>query len=64
MIAGGGSHMILVMDAGNSNIILGVYDQDKLVYHWRMETDPRKTEDEYAMQVKSFFTHEAFHLNK
>jgi type III pantothenate kinase len=51
--------MILVMDAGNSNIILGVYDQDKLVYHWRMQTDPRKTEDEYAMQVKAFFTHEA-----
>lgn len=46
------------MDAGNSNIILGVYQQEKLIYHWRMETDPRKTEDEYAMQVKAFFTHE------
>lgn len=50
--------MILVMDAGNSNIILGVYEQDQLRYHWRMETDPRKTEDEYAMQIKAFFTHE------
>jgi type III pantothenate kinase len=51
-------NMILVMDAGNSNIIFGVYDQDRLRYHWRMETDPRKTEDEYAMQIKAFFTHE------
>lgn len=50
--------VILVMDAGNSNIILGVYQKDKLIFHWRMETDPRKTEDEYAMQVKAFFTHE------
>lgn len=50
--------MIFVMDAGNSNIILGVYEKDKLIYHWRMETDARKTEDEYAMQVKAFFTHE------
>lgn len=50
--------MILVMDAGNSNIILGVYKENQLAYHWRMETDPRKTEDEYAMQVKAFFTHE------
>lgn len=50
--------MIFVMDAGNSNIILGVYEKEKLVYHWRMETDARKTEDEYAMQVKAFFTHE------
>lgn len=48
----------LVMDAGNSNIILGVYKNDKLIYHWRMETDTRKTEDEYAMQIKAFFTHE------
>jgi type III pantothenate kinase len=46
------------MDAGNSNIILGVYEQDRLRYHWRMETDPRKTEDEYAMQIKAFFSHE------
>ncbi|ATP38630.1 pantothenate kinase [Solibacillus sp. R5-41] len=50
--------MHLVMDAGNSNIILGVYKNDKLIYHWRMETDTRKTEDEYAMQIKAFFSHE------
>ena len=50
--------LILVMNAGNSNIILGVYQNDKLVYHWRMETDIRKTEDEYAMQIKAFFSHE------
>lgn len=49
--------MILVLDAGNSNIVLGVYDDEHLVFHWRMETDRHKTEDEYAMQVKSFFTH-------
>ena len=49
--------MILVMDTGNTNIVLGVYDQGKLKYHWRMETYRQKTEDEYAMQVKSLFTH-------
>lgn len=46
--------MILVMDTGNSNIDLGIYDQEKLAYHWRMETVRHKTEDEYAMQVKAF----------
>ncbi len=50
--------MILVLDAGNSNIVLGVYDKEQLVHHWRMVTDRYKTEDEYAMQVKSFFNHE------
>lgn len=48
--------MIIVLDAGNSNIVLGVYEQDKLIHHWRMETDRHKTEDEYAMQVNAFFS--------
>jgi len=49
--------MLLVLDTGNTNIVLGVYEQGVLKYHWRMETYKQKTEDEYAMQVKSFFTH-------
>ena len=49
--------MILVMDTGNTNIVLGVYEQGQLKHHWRMETYRHKTEDEYAMQVKSLFTH-------
>lgn len=49
--------MILVLDTGNTNIVLGVYDNGKLKYHWRMETYRHKTEDEYAMQVKALFTH-------
>ena len=49
--------MILVLDAGNSNIVLGVYDNDYLAFHWRMGTDRHKTEDEYAIQVNAFFTH-------
>mgnify|MGYP003454900764 FL=1 len=49
--------MILVLDAGNSNIVLGVYNNGHLAFHWRMGTDRHKTEDEYAMQVNAFFTH-------
>ena len=49
--------MILVLDAGNSNIVLGVYDNDYLAFHWRMGTDRHKTEDEYAIQVNAFFAH-------
>lgn len=49
--------MILVLDTGNTNIVLGVYENGQLKYHWRMETYRQKTEDEYAMQVKSLFTH-------
>lgn len=50
--------LILVIDAGNSKISLGVYSNDQLAFHWNMETATSKTADEYAMQVKSFFSHE------
>lgn len=53
----GGEYMILVLDAGNSTIILGVYHNDNLVHHWRMSTEKKATEDEYAMKLQSFFTH-------
>ncbi|MFD1204471.1 MULTISPECIES: type III pantothenate kinase [Sporosarcina] len=49
--------MILVLDTGNTNIVLGVYEQGDLKYHWRMETYRHRTEDEYAMSVKSMFSH-------
>ncbi|KGR76586.1 type III pantothenate kinase [Ureibacillus manganicus] len=49
--------MILVLDAGNSTIDIGVYQNDLLLHHWRMETNLHKTEDEYAMTVKTFFLH-------
>ncbi|MGP9039276.1 type III pantothenate kinase [Cytobacillus kochii] len=50
--------MIFVFDVGNSNMMMGVYQRDELKYHWRIETDRHKTEDEYAMIVKSLFEHE------
>ncbi|WP_025783721.1 type III pantothenate kinase [Sporosarcina sp. D27] len=49
--------MLLVLDTGNTNIVLGVYEGTELKHHWRMETYRQKTEDEYAMQVKALFTH-------
>ena len=49
--------MVLVLDVGNSHIVLGIYQSGKLIHHWRINTEPQKTEDEYAMQIKSFFNH-------
>lgn len=48
--------MIFVLDVGNTNIVLGVYDGDELKYHWRVETNRQKTEDEYGMLVKQLFS--------
>jgi type III pantothenate kinase len=50
--------MIFVLDVGNTNTVLGVYDEDNLKYHWRIETNRHKTEDEYGMVIKSLLQHE------
>ena len=50
--------MIFVLDVGNTNTVLGVYDEEVLKYHWRIETSRNKTEDEYGMVIKSLLQHE------
>lgn len=50
--------MIFVLDVGNTNTVLGVYKNDELKYHWRIETSRNKTEDEYGMIIKSLLRHE------
>src|SRR5579863_4022603 len=40
--------MLLTIDIGNTNIVLGVFDGDTLVEHWRIATVPDRTADEIA----------------
>lgn len=46
------------MDIGNSHIVSGVFINGQLHRKWSMETVQKKTADEYAMQLKSFFDFE------
>lgn len=47
--------MILVIDVGNINIELGVYDGENLEASWRMTTIGSRTADETGMLIYSFF---------
>lgn len=47
--------MILVFDVGNTNIVLGVYDERILTHHWRVSTEKSRTMDEYAVVIKNLF---------
>jgi len=49
--------MILVMDVGNTNIVIGIYDGKNLLYHWRMSTDRDKTSDEFGMFIMNLFNY-------
>lgn len=50
--------MIFVIDVGNTNTVIGIYEGDTLKYHWRIETNRNKTDDEYGMIIKSLLLHE------
>ena len=47
--------MLLVIDVGNSNIVMGIYDAEKLLKTWRISTDKSKTTDEYGILVHDLF---------
>jgi type III pantothenate kinase len=47
--------MMLVFDVGNTNMVVGVYEKENLLTHWRLRTDTLRTSDEYGMMLNSLF---------
>jgi len=47
--------MLLVIDVGNTNTVLGVYDEKVLVDHWRIGTQREKTADEWGILFRDLF---------
>src|SRR4030067_2411486 len=47
--------MLLVIDVGNTNTVLGVYDRKVLVDHWRIATEKGKTADEWGIMFRDLF---------
>jgi len=45
--------LLLAIDVGNTNIVLGLYDGESLTRSWRIKTDAYATADEYAIQIKA-----------
>lgn len=56
--------MLLAIDAGNSNITLGLFRDDELVAQWRLETKREALREEYSTQVKDLFSKAAIELQK
>lgn len=46
------NNILLVIDIGNTNIVLGIFKDDELIFEWRISTDLRKTSDEYALTLR------------
>ncbi len=45
--------MLLTIDVGNTNTVLGLFDGEDLMKSWRVKTDPRSTSDEMSLQINA-----------
>ena len=56
--------MLLAIDVGNSNIVLGVFDGATLVQSWRLQTLRERTSDELGLLVEGLFAHAKIDLSR
>lgn len=47
--------MLLAIDVGNTNIVLGIFEGNRLLYDWRIATDKNRTSDEYGLLFEQIF---------
>jgi type III pantothenate kinase len=56
--------MLLALDIGNTNTVIGVYQNSKLLEHWRLETKKERTADELGIFLKELFQFSHLSLDK
>ncbi|MGM0547308.1 MAG: type III pantothenate kinase [Bacteroidota bacterium] len=56
--------MLLALDIGNSNIVIGASSNGQWKHQWRIQTDTNKTADEYAVLFNSLFDEFGLSFNK
>ena len=54
--------MLLVIDVGNTNVVLGIYEGERLVDNWRIWTERDRTSDEYGILVRNLFSSRSISL--
>jgi type III pantothenate kinase len=47
--------MLLVIDVGNTNTVLGIFDKERLIKDWRIRTERNATEDEFFILATNLF---------
>lgn len=55
--------MLLCVDIGNTSIVLGLYDEKKLVQSFRLQTNIYQTSDEYAIKILSILDNNKINRN-
>ncbi len=55
--------MLLAIDVGNTNSVLGVFDGARLVDHFRLATSSERTSDEYGVLIQQLFARSGLELS-
>jgi len=48
--------MLLAIDVGNTQILMGVYEGEELRFHWRLSTNRARTTDEFGILTRTLFS--------
>jgi type III pantothenate kinase len=48
--------MLLAIDVGNTHTVLGIFDHKRLIRHWRIQTSPKATADEFQVLMAGLFS--------
>jgi type III pantothenate kinase len=52
--------MLLAIDVGNTQTLIGMFDGETLADHWRIATEPDRTSDELALTIQQFLGFHGF----
>lgn len=52
--------MLLAIDVGNTQTLIGMFDDATLADHWRIATEPERTSDELALAIQQFLGFHGF----
>jgi type III pantothenate kinase len=56
--------MLLAIDIGNTNIVLGLYQAKRLITHWRLATQAERTADEYGVIISQLIDYSGHHCRQ
>jgi type III pantothenate kinase len=56
--------MLLAIDIGNTNIVLGLYQAKKLITHWRLATQAERTADEYGVVISQLIDYAGYRCHQ
>ncbi|MDW7679593.1 MAG: type III pantothenate kinase [bacterium] len=56
--------LLMAVDIGNTNVVVGLFNQDQIVARWRLSSKAARTEDEYWILLNSLFRNNEIDIGK